>query len=108
LAVAVAMAAAAGGKPARAYTIAPNSLGPPRLLERQRLPRLPRGQLEDLLHVGRQRVGERPLPGDWSLTITGMPTAAFQYKFAFGSWGTADASYPANYAVAAWDGVGSC
>jgi hypothetical protein len=63
----------------------------------------------------------------WSLTITGVPTAAFQYKFTLGSWGTvertgscgyaadrdfgfntADATYTANDTVAAWDSVGSC
>jgi len=63
----------------------------------------------------------------WTLTITGVPTANFQYKFTLGSWNnveetsscgavanrtfgfdTADATYTANDTVAAWDGVGSC
>jgi glucoamylase len=63
----------------------------------------------------------------WTLTITGVPVAAFQYKFTLGSWGTveetsscgyvanrtfgfstAGASYTANDAVAAWQGSGGC
>ena len=63
----------------------------------------------------------------WTLTITGVPTAAFQYKFTLGSWNnveessscafvanrsfgfnTADTSYTASDTVAAWEGVGSC
>ena len=66
-------------------------------------------------------------PDTWTLTITGVPTAAFQYKFTLGSWNnveessscafvanrsfgfdTADTSYPATDTVAAWEGVGSC
>ena len=63
----------------------------------------------------------------WTLTITGVPVADFQYKFTLGTWATveetsscgsvsnrtfdfndSDASYPATDTVAAWDGVGSC
>jgi len=63
----------------------------------------------------------------WSITITGVPVAGFQYKFTLGSWNNveetsgcgnvpnrnfgfndADASYTANDSVAAWAGVGSC
>ena len=63
----------------------------------------------------------------WTLAITGVPAANFQYKFTLGSWSsgeetgscgyvnnrtfgfdTADASYTANDTVAAWQGVGSC
>ena len=63
----------------------------------------------------------------WTLTLTGVPDAAFQYKFTLGSWNnveessscaftanrtfgfdTADATYTATGAVAAWEGVGSC
>jgi len=63
----------------------------------------------------------------WSITITGVPVAGFQYKFTLGSWNNveetsgcgnvpnrnfgfndADASYTANDTVAAWAGVGSC
>ena len=63
----------------------------------------------------------------WTLTITGVPAAAFQYKFTLGSWNnveessscafmanaafgfaTADATYTANDTVAAWEGIGSC
>jgi glucoamylase len=63
----------------------------------------------------------------WTLTITGVPVADFQYKFTLGSWSTveetsscgelanrtfnfttADETYTANDTVAAWDGVGSC
>jgi glucoamylase len=66
-------------------------------------------------------------PDTWTLTITGVPVADFQYKFTLGTWGTveetsscgsvsnrtfdfndSDASYTANDTVAAWDGVGSC
>jgi glucoamylase len=66
-------------------------------------------------------------PGTWTLTITGVPIANFQYKFTLGSWNnveessscaftanrtfgfdTAGASYTANDTVAAWEGVGSC
>ena len=63
----------------------------------------------------------------WTLTITGVPTAAFQYKFTLGSWSTveetsscgfvsnrafsfttADATFTANDTVAAWQGSGGC
>jgi len=63
----------------------------------------------------------------WTLTITGVPTADFQYKFTLGSWSsveetsscgyvdnrtfdfnTAGETYTANDAVAAWEGIGSC
>ena len=63
----------------------------------------------------------------WSLTITGVPAAGFQYKFTLGGWGsveetsdcgdvanrtfgfdTADASYTVADTVAAWAGTGSC
>jgi glucoamylase len=63
----------------------------------------------------------------WTLTITGVPVAAFQYKFTLGSWSadeetsscgpvanrtfgfnTADASYTATDTVAAWEGTGGC
>ncbi len=63
----------------------------------------------------------------WTLTITGVPVAAFQYKFTLGSWSsdeetascgtvanrafgfdTADASYTATDTVAAWAGLGGC
>jgi glucoamylase len=66
-------------------------------------------------------------PDTWTLTITGVPVADFQYKFTLGTWSTdeetsscgyvnnrtfdfndSDASYTANDTVAAWDGVGSC
>jgi len=66
-------------------------------------------------------------PGTWTLTITGVPVAAFQYKFTLGSWNTveetsscgdlanrtfgfntADASYTANNTVANWKGSGGC
>jgi glucoamylase len=66
-------------------------------------------------------------PDTWTLTITGVPEAAFQYKFTLGSWSsveetsscgdvanrtfgfdTADASYTADDTVAAWAGTGSC
>ena len=61
----------------------------------------------------------------WTLTITGVPAAAFQYKFTLGSWSnveetascgyaanrtfgfdTADQTYTANDTVAAWEGAG--
>jgi Starch binding domain len=63
----------------------------------------------------------------WTLTITGVPVAAFQYKFTLGSWSateetpacgslanrtfgfnTAGASFTATDTVAAWAGSGSC
>jgi len=63
----------------------------------------------------------------WTLTITGVPVAAFQYKFTLGSWATAeetsscgdlanrtfafsttDASYTATDTIAAWEGSGGC
>jgi hypothetical protein len=63
----------------------------------------------------------------WTLTITGVPVAAFQYKFTLGGWSnveessncgyvsnrdfgfdTADATYTANDTVAGWEGVGGC
>ena len=63
----------------------------------------------------------------WTLTLTGVPAAAFGYKFTLGGWSgveeaascgdvanrafgfdTADASYTATDTVAAWDGVGTC
>ncbi|MFI5062365.1 MAG: glycoside hydrolase family 15 protein [Streptosporangiales bacterium] len=62
----------------------------------------------------------------WSLTITGVPVAAFQYKFTLGSWNNVEESascgfipnhtfgfnsagtYTANDTVAAWEGTGSC
>jgi glucoamylase len=66
-------------------------------------------------------------PDTWTLTITGVPAAAFQYKFTLGSWDsveetgscgyvanrtfgldTADASFTADDTVAAWAGVGGC
>ncbi|HXP20396.1 MAG TPA: glycoside hydrolase family 15 protein [Streptosporangiaceae bacterium] len=66
-------------------------------------------------------------PDTWTLTITGVPVAAFAYKFTLGSWNsveetsscgyvanrdfgfnTPDASYPANDTVAAWRGIGGC
>jgi glucoamylase len=66
-------------------------------------------------------------PDTWTLTLTGVPTADFQYKFTLGSWSsveetsscgyvdnrtfdfnTAGETYTANDAVAAWEGVGSC
>jgi len=64
--------------------------------------------------------------GTWSLTITGVPVAAFQYKFTLGSWNNVEESascgfipnhtfgfnsagtYTANDTVAAWEGTGSC
>jgi glucoamylase len=66
-------------------------------------------------------------PNTWTLTITGVPVAAFQYKFTLGSWSTveetsgcgyvsnrdfgfdtAGASYTATDTVAAWQGTGGC
>jgi hypothetical protein len=66
-------------------------------------------------------------PDTWTLTITGVPSASFQYKFTLGSWNnveessscaftanrtfgvdTAGATYTANDTVAAWEGAGSC
>jgi hypothetical protein len=63
----------------------------------------------------------------YTITLTAVPTADFQYKFTLGTWGTveetstcaetanrtfdfttADATYTANDTVAAWDGVGTC
>jgi glucoamylase len=63
----------------------------------------------------------------WTLTLTGVPVANFQYKFTLGSWSnveetsscgyvsnrafnftTANQTYTADDAVAAWEGVGSC
>jgi glucoamylase len=63
----------------------------------------------------------------WTLTVTGVPTAAFQYKFELGNWNnveetsscgyvsdrtfgfdTPDETYTANDTVAAWEGVGGC
>jgi glucoamylase len=66
-------------------------------------------------------------PDAWTLTITGVPVAAFQYKYTLGSWSTveetsscgyvanrnfgfdtADATYTANDSVAGWEGTGGC
>ena len=66
-------------------------------------------------------------PDTWSITITGVPVATFQYKFTLGSWrsveetascgavanrdfgfDTAGATYPANDTVAAWAALDSC
>jgi glucoamylase len=63
----------------------------------------------------------------WTLTITGVPAADFQYKFTLGSWSsveetsscgyvsnrtfgfdTAGQTYTATDTVAAWEGVGGC
>jgi glucoamylase len=63
----------------------------------------------------------------WTLTITGVPVADFQYKFTLGNWSSveqtsscgyvsdrtfdfndSDASYTATDSVAAWDGIGAC
>jgi glucoamylase len=63
----------------------------------------------------------------WTLTITGVPTAALAYKFTLGNWNTveetsgcgfvnnrefgfdtADASYTASDTVAAWQGSSGC
>jgi hypothetical protein len=65
--------------------------------------------------------------GAWTLTITGVPVAGFQYKFTLGAWSTAEetstcgslanrafgfstanASYTATDTVAAWAGSGGC
>ena len=65
--------------------------------------------------------------GTWTLTITGVPVANFQYKFTLGSWNsveetgscgfvanrtfgfnTANASFTANDVVGAWQGVAGC
>jgi glucoamylase len=66
-------------------------------------------------------------PDTWTLTITGVPVAAFQYKFTLGSWSTveetsscgtvanrsfgfntADASFTATDTVAGWATIGGC
>ena len=66
-------------------------------------------------------------PDTWTLTITGVPIAAFQYKFTLGSWSnveetsscgyvanrsfnfnTADTTYTATDTVGAWEGIGGC
>jgi len=66
-------------------------------------------------------------PDAWTLTLTGVPVANFQYKFTLGSWSsveetsscgdvanrtfgfdTADATYTAADTVAAWATIGSC
>jgi len=66
-------------------------------------------------------------PSTWTLTITGVPVAGFQYKFTLGSWNNveetascgsisnrtfnfndADATYTATDTVAAWAHAGSC
>jgi glucoamylase len=66
-------------------------------------------------------------PDTWTLTITGVPVADFQYKFTLGSWSsveetsscgyvanrtfgfdTANQTYTASDTVAAWEGTGSC
>jgi glucoamylase len=66
-------------------------------------------------------------PDTWTLTITGVPSAAFPYKFTLGSWSTAeetsscgfvanrnfgfttpDASFTATDTVAGWPGTGGC
>jgi glucoamylase len=66
-------------------------------------------------------------PDTWTLTITGVPVADFQYKFTLGSWSTveetsscgyvqnrsfgfdtANATYTANDTVAAWTGIAPC
>ena len=63
----------------------------------------------------------------WTLTLTGVPTANFQYKLTLGSWNnveessscaftanrtfgfdTAGTTYTTSNTVAAWEGVGSC
>jgi glucoamylase len=63
----------------------------------------------------------------WTLTITGVPTASFGYKFELGSWNNVeetsscgfvanrtfgfndpDATFTANDTVATWEGVGGC
>jgi glucoamylase len=66
-------------------------------------------------------------PDTWTLTLTGVPVADFQYKFTLGSWSsveetsscgfvanrdfdfsTANQTFTANDTVAGWEGVGSC
>ncbi len=66
-------------------------------------------------------------PDTWTLTVTGVPTQTFQYKFTLGSWGngeetsscgsvanrtfgfnTPDSSYTATDTVAAWEGLNGC
>jgi glucoamylase len=66
-------------------------------------------------------------PDTWTLTITGVPVAAFQYKFTLGSWSnveetascgavanrdfgfnTAGGSFTATDTVAGWAGLGGC
>ena len=66
-------------------------------------------------------------PDTWTLTITGVPTNTFRYKFTLGSWDsveetsacgyvqdrtfgfdTADASYAATATVTAWKGTAGC
>lgn len=81
-----------------------------------------------LRYAGQLRhVPRVPRTDTWTLTVTGVPTANFQYKFTLGSWNnveetgscgylnnrtfafdTADQTYTANDTVAAWAGVGSC
>ena len=65
--------------------------------------------------------------GTWTLTITGVPVADFQYKFTLGSWSSVEETSScgdvanrtfdldaagqtdtANNTVAAWEGIGSC
>jgi alpha-amylase len=66
-------------------------------------------------------------PDTWTLTVTGVPVADFEYKYTLGTWGTveetsacgetanrtftfntADTSYTVSDTVAAWAGTGSC
>ena len=66
-------------------------------------------------------------PDTWTLTITGVPVASFQYKFTLGSWSNVEetsscgfvnnrdfgfndpnATYTASDTVAAWQGIGGC
>lgn len=66
-------------------------------------------------------------PSTWTLRITGVPAAGFQYKFTLGSWNNveetascgfvsnrsfsfndADATFTATDNVSAWAGIGSC
>jgi glucoamylase len=66
-------------------------------------------------------------PDTWTLTVTGVPTADFQYKFELGSWSNTeetsscgyvanrafdfndpDETYTANDTVAGWEGIGGC
>jgi glucoamylase len=66
-------------------------------------------------------------PDTWTLTITGVPVADFQYKFTLGSWSTVeetsscgylqnrdfgfdtpDTTYTVNDTVAAWAGIAPC